>query len=209
MPSMWGPRSTPPSNIFITACKYGTLPITKSASLLLWLNQPRTAIIIRLISQSYRLIIQYPPAPPSMWRGLLITDYIPPSLLLSPASLTGFQTPHILLHHLRLRSPSLCGTPRALSGLKYDMIPASATITQQCGRIVAASGATTPSARATLPTVGVLLSPVPPPRSVPSPGSRCLCLPPSAFLPIIKSVSSPSLLCSPPSSFSSTSSPLL
>lgn len=49
-------------------------------------------------------------------------------------------------------------------------------------------------------SVGVLLSPVPPPRSVPSPGSRCLRLPLllSAFLLIIKSVSLPSLLCSPP-----------
>lgn len=149
----------------------------------------------------------------SVWRGLFITDYIPPllpplsSLLLSPASLTGFffQPPPFihLLHLLRLRSPSLCGTPRALSGLKYDMIPATATIAQQCGRIVAASGATTtPSERRRRLSVSVS-------SSLPSPRhglcrlrahAVSLCLPPPLrfFLPIIKSVSSPSLLCSPP-----------
>lgn len=86
--------------------------------------------------------------PPSFQcRGLFMTTS--PSLILSPASLSGFQTPllHLLIHHLRQRSPSLCGTPRALSGLKYDMITANTTITQQCGRIVAASGAAPPSER--------------------------------------------------------------
>lgn len=74
-------------------------------------------------------------------------------------------------------SPSLCGAPRALSGLRYDMIPARATITQQCGRIVAASGATPPSEQHHHPTVSSLL-PSSPPRSIRSPGSLWLRLPP-------------------------------
>lgn len=92
------------------------------------------------------LMIQYPP----QFRGLFYpcTPSLP--LILSSASLTGFQQtppPPPPPPHPRLRSPSLCGTPRALSGLRYDIITASTTIIQQCGRIVAASGATPPSAR--------------------------------------------------------------
>lgn len=99
-----------------------------------------------------------------------------PPLILSSASLTGFQQtppPPPPPPHPRLRSPSLCGTPRALSGLRYDITTASTTIIQQCGRIVAASGATPPSARRC--RLSVSSAAVLPPRS-----HR---LPPSAFPP--------------------------
>lgn len=141
----------------------------------------------------------------TVYGGLFITDYIPPP---SPpfSSITDrfSNTPHPPFSLLLRRSPSLCGAPRALSGLKYDMIPASATITQQCGRIVAVSGAaaTTASEHPIRLSVSVSCSlPSPPPRSVPClPVHACLCLTPSASLLIIKSVSFPSLLCSLPPS---------
>lgn len=113
-----------------------------------------------------------------------------------------FNTPLLLLLHHRLRSPSLCGTPRALSGLKYDMITASTTITQQCGRIVAASGAATPSERRCRLSVSSSLLSSRHGLCCLRAHAVCVSLPPppllTAFLPIIKSVSLPSLLSSPP-----------
>lgn len=101
-------------------------------------------------------------------------------LLLSSASLTGFQPAHLLLPPLRTTpdsSPSLCGTPSALSGLRYDIITASTTIIQQCGRIVAACGSTPPSARRC--RLSVSSAAALPPRSRRLPPSAFFCpLPP-------------------------------
>lgn len=114
-------------------------------------NNPRQATEIwcsrtLLNSEAFFFLSLFPRAPPH--------PCIP--LLLSSASLTGFQPAHLppslplsppTLRTTPDSSPSLCGTPSALSGLRYDIITASTTITQQCGRIVVACRSTPPSAR--------------------------------------------------------------
>lgn len=117
---------------------------------------------------------------PPQFRGLFFLPVHPlisvSLLLLSSASLTGFQPAPLLPPFLTTpdSSPSLCGTPSALSGLRYDIITASTTIIQQCGRIVAACGSTPPSA----PRCRLSVSSA---AALPPPSHR---LPPSAsFLP--------------------------
>lgn len=200
MSSLAGPKSKHPisPNISITACKYGTLPIYKWAPLLFWLSLPRTAIIIR-IRLRLILIIPYPP----------------------PLNVEAFSWQHpplssFLQHHCQVFRPPPPPPPTPLTFPLRDSEGSLRAEVRHDHRQHHHHPAVWPhrrrvrsstTIRATLPTVGVLLYPVLPPRSVPSPGSRCLGLslspsssssPPSAFLPIIKSVSLPSLLSSLP-----------
>lgn len=99
-----------------------------------------------------------------------------PSLILSSASLTGFQhppppppPPTPLTFPLRDSEGSLRAEVRHDHRQHYHH-PA---VWPHRRRVRSSN-----TIRATLPTVGVLLSPVLPPRSVLSPGSRCLCLSP-------------------------------
>lgn len=156
----------------------------------------------------------------SVWRGLFITDYIPPllpplsSLLLSPASLTGFffqpppplhppppPPPTPLTFPLRDSEGSLRAEVRHDPRHRYHR-PA---VWPHRRRVRSNNN----TIRATPPTVGVgvLLSPVPPPRSVPSPGSRCLSLsPPTSplFSPNNKERLLAFLVVLPPSTTSSS-----
>lgn len=175
MSSLAGPKSKHPvsPNISITACKYGTLPIYKWAPFLFWLSPPHTAIIIR-IRLHLILIIQYPPPPP-------------------PFNVEAFSWQHpplssFLQHHCQVFRPPPPPHPPPPTPLTFSLRDSEGSLRAEVRhdhrqhhhhpavwphrRRVRSST----TIRATLPTVGVLLSPVLPPRSVPSPGSRCLGL---------------------------------